>query len=142
MKVENIFRIITSDIKGKITEINMIIEIMKLTSISFDRAIIGYRMMRESGMINEVIDKSTIGHLETMEQNTGLMLIISRFDLVPTNFNIGKWKPIQSKLMSEYKPNELIPKSKMTRIEISNWLSRSDKPTDSQNYDEFKRLYD
>lgn len=142
MTVENIFKIITHDIDDKITEINMIIEIMKITSVSFDRAMIGYRMMRESGMINNIIDKSTIGHLETMEQNTGLMLIISRFDLVPTNFNIGKWKPTQSKRMSEYKPNELIPRHKMTRVEISQWLSMSDKPTDSQNHAEFKRLYD
>lgn len=122
MTVEKIFKIITHG-KKNITELEMIMEIQKLGDISFERASDGYRMMRSSGMINDVIDKNTIGQLETMESNVGLMLIIRKFDAVPTNINQLNWKPIQNKKPSEYEPNEIIPITKMTRVEISKWLS-------------------
>lgn len=141
MTTEKIFKIITEG-KKNIPELEMIMEIQKLNDINFQRASNGYRLMRSSGMINKVVDKSTVGHLERLESKDGLMMVINQLDAVPTNINVGKWKPIQSKSMSEYEPNEIIPKSKMTRIEISQWLSMTDKPTDSQNYAKFKLLYD
>ena len=123
MTTQKIFSIITHGIKDKIPELEMVMSIQKLTDVNFERAAIGYRIMRESGMINNIINKNTIGHLETMESNIGLMLLIRKLDAVPTNINVGKWKPIQSKKPSEDAPNEIITKSKMTRVEISRWLS-------------------
>lgn len=142
MTIEKIFSIITHGIKDKITELELVMAIQKLTDVSFERAAVGYRLMREKGIINDAIDKNTIGELETMESNVGLMLIIRKFDAVLTNINELKWKPTLSKKPSEHAPNEIIPKTKMTRVEISEWLSTPNKPTDSQNYTEFKRLYD
>lgn len=142
MTIEKIFSIITHGIKDKITELEMVMAIQKLTDVSFERATVGYRLMRKSGIINQVIDKDTVGQLETMESNVGLMLVIRKFDAVPTNINELKWKPTLSKKPSEHEPNEIIPITKMTRVEISNWLSMSEKPTDAQTYAKFKRLYD
>jgi hypothetical protein len=123
MTVENIFELLTKDI-DEISEIELIIKIQKFSKLTFQRACNGYRMMRESGIINDKIDKSTVGELETLESNVGIMLIITKFDCVPNNIQIKRCKAKCLKELSQYKPHELIPVYHTTRFDMAMNISK------------------
>jgi len=141
MTLQNIFDRVTDDIDD-ISEIDLIIKIQEFTQYSFDRSCSGYRMMRANGIINDKIQKWTIGQLETLESNTGIMLVISKFDCIPTNIQIKKLNTKVLKKAIECERHELVPLMNMTRLQIAIWICKPNKPTDSQMYAEFKRLYD
>lgn len=122
MTIEKIYQVITSNIKGKISELELIILIQKFTNVNWKRSVAGYKMMRVSGLINEKIDRNTIGLIERIESNKKLMLLIDRLDCIPTKFTAGKLLPLLAKKMSEHQENEIVPITKLTPNEIRHSL--------------------
>lgn len=141
MTIEQIFELITHQAERQMSELEMVMAVQSFAKIGFIRAANGYKIMRSKGMINNVIDRSTIGTLENLESNLTLMLIIERFDAIPINIQHLDIKPQRLKKPSEYDVNEIIPVIKMTRIEIANWINKPNINTDAQNHAYFKTLH-
>lgn len=121
MTLEKLYEIITNG-KNSLSEIDLVIGLQEFTKVSFKRAADGYKKMRSQGIINDKVERWTIGQLDTLEQNEKLMYLIDTFDAIPTAIEIGI-KIRNQKKMSEYDPHEIIPRVKMTKIEIRKWLS-------------------
>jgi hypothetical protein len=126
MTVEKIYQIITLGIKRKISEMEMIMRIQKFTNLDWKRSVAGYKIMRESGMINNIVDRDSVGLLEIFESNKKIMMLINKLECVPTDITTGKMKPLKVKMSFEYGYDEIIPVVKSSRHEIyKSWCNES-----------------
>lgn len=121
MTLEQIADIISADTNQPITECEIVQKIIALTKVDFIRAVAGYIMMREKGLINKFVLRHTIGTIDAVMENDKIKSIIEAFDAMSVNVTVKR--PIMTKPNpSDYLPDEIIPGTKMTRNELSAWL--------------------
>ena len=121
MELNKIFKIITQD-KKSMTELEIVIALQKFTKVEFSRAVTGYKMMREQGIINDLVDRNSIGQIDWLITQENIMMLIDKFDGQVNHVKTpDRFKP--NKKSSQYYENEIIPVTKMTRVEILRWLS-------------------
>lgn len=105
----------------KFTEFQLIHRIEDITKVDLKRAISGYIQMRQEGLVNDCLELWTVGSIDYILSNQTMLDLIYRFDMKLTQFD-GRIRPAKPSL---YPPDEIIPGTKMTRREISAWISKS-----------------